>query len=159
MSRQLYPLEALRKLRDERAEGQALSLAAQIARSNEAEAKLRARERARRDHETRSIETLRAERQRLAEGGSRGADLLRLAEFETAARAQAAVLEQTEESARQRLDEERTQEQNLREMLARLEAEAKLVRHHEASFHERHAERQEKAEEEAALEQWSARRH
>src|SRR6185369_7875052 len=152
MSRPPYPLEALRKLRDERAEAQALSLAAQIARSNEAEAKLRERERARKEHDTRSGETLRAERERLAEGGAKGADLLRLTEFEAAARAQAAVLEQSEAGARQRLGEERAQEQKLRENLARLEAEAKLVRHHEASFHERHAELQQKAEEEAALE-------
>jgi hypothetical protein len=159
MSRPLYPLEALRKLRDDRAEAQAQSLAAQIACSGRAEAALREREHARREQEARTAETLRAEHERLARAGGSGSDLLRLAEFEAGARVQSAALAQSEAAARQRLAEERLQEQKLREELSRLEAEAQLVRNHETSFHERHAELQEKADEEAALEQWSARRH
>lgn len=159
MPRQPYPLQALRQLRDDRAEAQALELAAQIARSNQAEAQWRELERARREQQTRTAETLRQERERLALGGARGRDLLRLTDFEAAARVQAAALEHLEQSARQQLEVERAREQQLREELGRLEAEAKLVRRHEASFHERHAEQALKAEEEAALEQWSARRH
>jgi hypothetical protein len=159
MPRQPYPLEALRKLRGDRAQAQAVALAAQVARSTEADAKLREWERARREHEARSAEIVRAERERLAQGRVSGADLLRLTEFEDAARTQAGALERSEAGARQLLAEERAREQTLREELSRLEAEAKLVRNHEASFHERHAELQQKADEEAALEQWSARRH
>ena len=158
MTRQQYPLEALRKLRDERAEAQAQSLAEQLARSQTAEAKLRAREQARREHAARTAESVDLERQRLAEGGASGVDLLRVADFEAAARVQGALLERAEAEARQALDQERAAEQKLRQELSAREAEAKLVRNHETSFHEHQADLAQKAEEEAALEQWSARR-
>jgi hypothetical protein len=69
------------------------------------------------------------------------------------------LLERAESEARQCLAQERVAEQKLREEQAAREAEAKLVRNHEASFHERQADLIQKAEEEAALEQWNARRH
>jgi fused signal recognition particle receptor len=159
MAGQRYPLEALRKLRDERAEAQAHQLAAQVARTRGAEAKLRELELARREHAARVAETRRQERARVTEGGASGLDLLRLAEFETAAQAQSLALERAEGEARQVLSRERAEEQKLRQELSAREAEAKLVRNHEASFHEQNAEQQHKAEEEAALEQWNARRH
>lgn len=159
MPRQPYPLEALRQLRDERAQQRAQQLAAQIARSEAAQAKLIQRQRARRDHESATVAAVKAERDRLELMGASGADLLRLSEFERGARAQAQLLVNGETEARQQLTAERDEEQKLRAQLAQLEAEAKLVRNHEASFHEHHAELQEKADEEAALEQWSARRH
>lgn len=153
-----YPLETLRQLRDDRAEAQTHALAAQVARSQVAEAKLREREAARREHGERTAEVLRLERERLVLG-VRGADLLRLTDFEAAAKAQAGLLERAEAEARSALSQEREREQQLRLELAALEADAELVRRHEASFQEGHAQRREKAEEEAALEQWSARRH
>ena len=159
MPRQPYPLEALRKLRSERAEAQARSLAAQIARSADADARLRERERERREHEVRTAETVHEERQRLGPSQVSGADLLRLVEFEDAARVQAGALARAEASARKLLAEERAREGELREELGRLEAQAALVRDHETSFHDQHAARQQRADEEAALEQWSARRH
>jgi hypothetical protein len=159
MARQPYPLEALRKLRDERAEAQTSTLALQIARSEAAQARVAEAERARRQHETATAAALRSERERLASGGASGADLLRLAEFESGTRAQAAVLARVEAGARKLLASEREAEAQLRAELARLEAEAKVVRNHEASFHDRGAELAQKAEEEAALEQWNARRH
>jgi hypothetical protein len=159
MPRQPYPLEALRKLRSERAEAQARSLAAQIARSADAEARLRERERERREHEARTAETVHDERQRLVGSNASGTDLQRLVEFEAAARVQAGALARAEASARQVLAEERAREGELRDELGRLEAGAALVRNHETSFHHQQAELQQRAEEEAALEQWSARRH
>jgi len=159
MLRQPYPLEALRRLRDERVEARALRLAEQVARSATALARLSQRERARRDHESSTANALQGERDRLELVGASGADLLRVSDFERAARVQAAALSASEAEARQALAAERAEEQKLRVQLAQLEAEAKLVRNHEAGFHEHHAELQEKAEEEAALEQWSARRH
>jgi hypothetical protein len=158
MARHEYPLEALRKLRDERAEAQAHDLAAQVALSQAAEAKLRERERARREHAARTADSVRVERERLADGGASGADLLRSADFEAAARLQAELLERAEAEARQTLARERAAEQKLREQLSAREAEAKLVRNHEASFHEQQAALSQKAEEETALEQWNARR-
>ena len=83
---------------------------------------------------------------------------MRIADFEVAMQAQAALLERAEAEARQLLAQERAQEQKLREQQAEREAQAKLVRNHEAGFHERQAELLQKAEEEAALEQWNARR-
>ena len=157
MARSQYPLEALRKLRDERAEAQAHELAQQVARSASAEATLRARELARREHAERTADSLRVERQRLAAGGVSGADLLRVADFEVAARVQAELLERAEAEARQALANERAVEQKLRAQQATREAEAKLVRNHEANFHEHEAQLAQKAEEEAALEQWNAR--
>jgi len=159
MARQPYPLETLRKLRDERAEATVEALAVQVARSQRAEATLREREHARREHGARTAEAVRLEQRRLAEGGASGGDLGRVAEFEVAARAQAELLQKAEAEARRILAEERAAEQKLREEQAAREAEAKLVRNHEASFHERQAELAQKAEEEAALEQWNARRH
>lgn len=158
MARQQYPLEALRKLRDERAEAQAQALAQQVARSSAAQAVLVERERARREHARVTAETLSTERERLARGGVSGADLLRASEFETAARAQAAGLERAESEARQLLAQQRAEEQKLREELGQREAEAKLARNHEANFHEQNASVALQAEEEAALEQWNARR-
>ncbi len=157
MARQQYPLEALRKLRDERAEAELQELARQVARSASAEATLRERERARREHAERTADSLRVERQRLAGGGVRGADLLRVADFQVAARVQAELLERAEAAARQELASERALEQKLREQQATREAEAKLVRNHEANFHEHQTDLAQKAEEEAALEQWNAR--
>lgn len=159
MARQPYPLETLRKLRDERAEALVEALAVQVARSQRAEATLCERENARREHGARTAETVRFEQRRLAEGGVSGGELRRVAEFEVAAHAQAELLQKAEAEARRILAEERAAEQKLREEQAAREAEAKLVRNHEASFHERQAELAHKAEEEAALEQWNARRH
>lgn len=156
---QRYPLEALRQLRDERAEAQTQQLAAQVARSHAAESKLREREAAKRAHAERTAETRNIERRRLAAGEANGFDLLRVADFETAARAQAAVLERGVTEAREALATERAEEQRLRAELATCEAEAELVHNHEERFHEQHAELREKADEEVALEQWSARRH
>ncbi len=157
MARQQYPLEALRKLRDERAEAQAQELAQQIARAESAERKLRERERVRREHAEHTAESVRTEQRRLAAGGASGAELLRVAEFVAAARVQAELLERAEAEARQTLAQERALEQKLREQQATREAEAKLVRNHEANFHERQADQAQKSEEEAALEQWNAR--
>jgi len=159
MARQPYPLQALRQLRDERAEQQAQRLAAQIARSHAAELKLREHEEARRLQLEETAKHLRQERERLVLGLANGRDLLRIADFELAARARAVELERSEAEARQALAQERAEEQKLFAELSAREAEAKLVRNHEASFHERQADLQQKAEEEAALEQWSARRH
>jgi hypothetical protein len=157
MARPQYPLEALRKLRDERADALAQELAGQVARSLAAEGKLRQREAARREHAERATDAVRREQQRLAAGGASGADLLRVADFEVAVRAQAALLERAEAEARQVLAQERAQEQKLRDQQAEREAEAKLVRNHEAGFHELQASWAQKAEEEASLEQWNAR--
>ena len=159
MARSQYPLEALRKVRDDRAEASARELAEQVARSLAAEGALRHREAARREHAERAAEAVRSERERLVTGGVSGAELLRVADFEVATRAQAALLERAEAEARQVLGQERAAEQKLRDQQAQREAEAKLVRNHEASFHERQAALLQKAEEEAALEQWNARRH
>src|SRR5690242_14079543 len=112
-----YPLETLRKLRDERAEAQTHALAAQIARSQAAEAKLREREAARREHSARVAETQRAEQERLLSGVS-GADLQRLVDFSTATRLQSQALERGEAEARAHLNEERAKEQQLREELS-----------------------------------------
>ena len=157
MARQQYPLEALRKLRDERAEARAQALARQIATSALAEGAVLERERLRREHAQRTAQTVQAERELLAAGQVSGADLLRSTEFESAARAQAHALARAEEEARSVLAKERAEEQKLREELARLEAEAKLTRNHEATFHEQNANAAQRAEEETALEQWNAR--
>lgn len=158
MARQQYPLEALRKLRDERAEAQAQTLARQIARAGAAQAALNERERQRREHAQRTLEALGAERERLAAGAVSGADLLRSAEFEAGARAQAQLLERAEAEARDALAKERAEEQRLRDDLSRREAEAKLTRNHQATFHQQHENAALRAEEESALEQWNARR-
>ncbi|HVY26269.1 MAG TPA: hypothetical protein VHB79_06935 [Polyangiaceae bacterium] len=159
MARPNYPLEALRKLRDERADAQVRALAEQVARCQAAEARVRERERARREHAEHVAESLRVEQARLAAGGVTGADLLRVSDFEAAARLQADLLERAEAEAREVLQRERAAREAQRQKLAELEAEAELVRKHEADFREQHAQAAQKAEEEAALEQWNARRH
>ena len=158
MARPPYPLDALRKLRDERAEAQAQSLAEQVARAQQAELCLRQRQAACQTHSQRTQASLQPERERLATGQLSGADLQRQTEFEAAARAQAVLLERAEREAAEALGRERAEEQRLRQELARAEADAQLVRNHEATFHERVTEQRQRAEEEAALEQWNARR-
>jgi hypothetical protein len=157
MARQQYPLEALRKVRDERAEAQARTLARQMARTSAAQAAVSERERQRREHARRTLETLETERARLAAGSASGADLSRVADFEAGARAQAGLLERCEAEARELLAKERGEEEKLREELSRREAEAKLTRNHEATFHEHNENAALRSEEEAALEQWNAR--
>jgi hypothetical protein len=158
MTRPQYPLEALRKLRDDQADAQARALADQVARCASAERLLEQRVAARRAHAQQIEASLAEERTRLLAGSVSGAELLRAAEFETAARTQAELFERAEAEAHQVLRQERAKEQELREALARREADAQLVRNHESSFHERAIERAARAEEETALEQWNARR-
>jgi hypothetical protein len=158
MPRPSYPLDALRKLRDERAEAQAQSLAEQVARSQQAELCLQQRRAACQAHSQRTQASLQPERERLAAGKLSGADLQRQIEFQAAAREQAALLERAEREAAEALGRERAEEQRLRQELSRAEADAQLVRNHEATFHERVTEQRQRAEEEAALEQWNARR-
>ena len=158
MARLQYPLEALRKVRDERADALAQELAAQVTRTQAAEAKVRQREAARREHAERAAEAVCSEQERLANGGVSGADLGRIADFDVATKAQAGLLQRAEAEARQVLAQERSAEQKLRDEQSMREAEAKLVRNHEAGFHEQQVKLGQKAEEEAALEQWNARR-
>jgi hypothetical protein len=153
-----YPLEALRKLRDERTDAQVQAVAGQVARCRAAELTLEAALAARRAHGEETGQSLEQERQRLLTGRLSGAELARAAEFEAAARAQAELLERAEARAGQVLLEARAEEHRLREELSRREADAKLVRNHENSFRERLADQVERAEEEATLEQWNARR-
>jgi hypothetical protein len=157
MARQQYPLEVLRRLRDERAEAQAHSLAEQVARCSLARAAVDERQRVRREQAQRTRETLQAERERLAAGKLCGADLLRSAEFEAAAAVQAELLERAEADARLQLAQEQAEERKLRDELSRREAEAELTRNHAANFHEQNESAALRAEEEAALEQWNAR--
>jgi hypothetical protein len=157
MARQQYPLEALRKLRDERAEAQAQALARQVARTSAAQVALGERERQRREHARRTLETLEIERDRLAAGCVSGADLLRSADFAAAARAQAELFERAEAGARELLTKERGEESKLRDELSRREAEAQLTRNHEATFHQHNENVALRSEEETALEQWNAR--
>jgi hypothetical protein len=103
-------------------------------------------------------EARRAEQARLIDGAT-GADLARIAEFEVAARARGEALEHAVVAARNVLEGERAKELQLRSELANREAEAELLRRHESSFYGQLADQREKAEEDAALEQWSARRH
>jgi hypothetical protein len=159
MVRAKYPLEALRKLRDEQAETQAKALAAQLSRQRAAEAELQERQRARGEHEARAAEALRGEQDRLSRVGMSGAELARIAEFQRAVRVQAELLARDEAAALEAVTVEREKSDVLRASQALREAEAKLVRNHQASFDQAHHELQEKAEEEAALEQWNARRH
>jgi hypothetical protein len=158
MARPVYPLKALRELRDERAKAERQQLAQQVARTQQALATLEAREQARREHSARTQSELEAERSRLFRAPASGADLTRLAEFQAAARAQAQLLERAESEARQRLTEQRAEEQKARDELARREADAKLVHEHEAGFVARLEQAASRAEEEAMLEQWNARR-
>jgi len=153
-----YPLEALRKLRDERADAQVHAVAGQIVRCRAVERALAEATAARRAHAEQTRRSLELEQERLLADRSSGADLARAAEFEAAARAQAELLERAEARAAQALLEARAEEHRLREELTRREADAQLVRNHETSFHGRAADQLERAEEEAALEQWNGRR-
>lgn len=158
MERQHYPLEALRQLRDERADAQAQALAGQVARCAEAEAVVLEREQLRREHARATAEMLRLERERIIAGQVLAAELQRGSDFEASARAKARALERSEAEAREMLAQQRAEEQKLREELGRCEAEAKLARNHEANFHEQRASAALRAEEEASLERWNARR-
>ncbi len=159
MTRRQYPLESLRKLRDERAQALTRDLASQMGRCQAGEANLRLCERACRAHASALVEAEALERGRLLRGELSGADLLRSAEFAVAAGIQRRQLDLELVQARSALAHERSREAELRAQVARGEADAKLVRQHEAGFHEREAEQALRSEEEAALEQWSARRH
>ncbi len=156
MARQPYPLQALRELRERRAEASAEALARQVARSATFAAALGEHERVRREHAERLTLVLEQERQRLAAGPVSGAELRRASDFEQAERAALAVTVAVEAQARAALAREQAEEQRLRAELGRAEAEAKLVRDHEASFYEKQVDAALRAEEEAALERWNA---
>jgi hypothetical protein len=158
MARPGYPLNALRELRDERAQAEQQRLAQQVARTQQAIDQLKAREGARLEHAARIAGELDSENDRLWHAPVSGVDLARLAEFRAAASAQAQLLEQAEARARQGLEEQRGEEQKVRAELARVEAEAKLVHEHEASFVARVEAAAARAEEEEMQDQWNARR-
>lgn len=158
MARQPYPLEALRKLKDERTDEQARLLSAQVAQTQAAVAKLRERESARAEHAARLREVAQQEQERLARGEVSGGDLQRSVDFQQAGRVQQELLSRAVSEAQNALEHARELEQKLREELASREAEAKLVRNHEAGFHARQEARTQKADEEAALDQWNAKR-
>jgi hypothetical protein len=157
MPRRPYPLDALRRLRDQRTEEQALSLAQQLARSRSAEQVARERSAACRSHAAGVDACHEHERTELERGLLSGADLLRNVEFSVAAAAQAAQLRAAEAKAHSALEDERKRQAQAQRELARREADAKLVHQHARAFATAEAETAERADEEAALEQWNAR--
>jgi hypothetical protein len=154
-----YPLETVRELRQRRVVDQAESVAEQAARALRAravEARVRqAREAAERVFsETRAAEALHLER-----GAQRAGDLARSADWQQGAEAQVREVLRTEAQAAAIVQREVVAEVQARRELARLDAAAEVVEAHREGWHAERAEAREHAEEEAALEQWTAKHH
>jgi hypothetical protein len=154
-----YPLEALEALRERRVDEQAVRTAEQLRAEQAAErVELAARERhASAEHAV--DQAVESERQRLQAGGVRAGELGRAADWQAREHARLAELAQAEQRARVELGAERSRSESARQKLAQADADARAVEQHRDAWQARERERVELAEEEAIVEQWSAKRH
>jgi len=159
VSRSKYPLETLRELRQNERDAQALRVSEQARKSAHAESIQRTAERARQAEEQRKTETLAAEQSLLEQGVLTAADLAASDRYRHASNARSEVLAARERRAETELRDALQKESAARAELARKESEAKLMDRHRKDWQDAAARDQERAQEEAILDQWTLKRH
>jgi hypothetical protein len=157
--RHRYPFEALQWLRHQRVDRQATEVSERAsrtlrARADEARAKV-----ARHGTEQRIAELSHAERARLEGGALRAGDLAQVGEWRKGADAELRAKTERELRASEALHTEVTAETVARHALGVASSEAKLIDAHRVDWRAEREAAQERAEEEAAVEQWTAKRY
>ena len=154
--RHRYPFEALHWLRQQRVDRQATALGVSAARAAAARAEAARAEAVRISAEQALSALSAAELSRLEEGGVRVADLGALGDWQKGATIELAAKAEREQRARQAQAAEAAQEAEARRALATASNEAQLIDAHRTGFRTQRAKAEELAEEEAAVEQWTA---
>ena len=157
MQPQRYPLAPLVRLRAQKADDAARSLAAAIRTRQSAEEARRAAERKSAEHDDLSGEVREAERRALRRGELTVADLMRQSMWEARVGDERALLARAETGAKSRESEAAAGETNARDAVAARRADADVVGRHEGQWRLRAAIRQEARDEEAAVEAWRPR--
>jgi len=157
--RHRYPFEALQWLRKKRVEREALAVSERAARterarSEEARARL-ARELAEQRFETVAL----AELGRLEQGDVRAGDLAKVGEWEKGARAEVAARAAHELRANEQHHTELAAELVARRSLAIASSKADVIEAHRTEWRAERIAEEEQAVEDAAVEQWTAKRY
>jgi hypothetical protein len=156
--RHRYPFEALHWLRHQRVDLQAAVVGESAARTEQARREQARRELERQNSVRLMSETARAERSRLDEGELRAGDLQLGGDWRKAAEAEIQVKAEHERKAREAQKAQATSEAAERRALGAVSNQAKMVDTHRGAFRAEHDAARERADEEAATEQWTARR-
>jgi hypothetical protein len=156
--RHRYPFEALHWLRQQRVERQATVVSESAARTEQARREQARREVERQDSERQMSETAHAERSRLDEGQLRAADLQVGGDWRTGAETGVRAKAEQEQRAREIRAARAESEALERRALGTASNQAKVLDEHRDAFRAERDSARERADEEAATEQWTARR-
>ena len=153
-----YPFEALHWLRHQRVEQHAAAVSESAARTARARREEARAATARQDSEASLSELSRIEGARLSAGQSRAGDLQVVGDWRQGAEAELQAKAELLVKARAARLSEAAAEGGLRRALGQASNEARAVDAHRQAFREARAAASERADEEVATEQWSARR-
>ncbi|HYQ01077.1 MAG TPA: hypothetical protein VER96_20545 [Polyangiaceae bacterium] len=154
--RHRYPFESLHWLRGQRVDRQAKLLGESRARAARAQSDAERAEASRRSTELAVAELATAERARLDEGLVRAFDLEVVAGWQKGAALELAAKAELERRARESHATAAAAELAARRALSTASNEAKIIDRHRDDFRAQRAAEQERSEEEAATEQWTA---
>jgi hypothetical protein len=157
--RHRYPFEALSWLRHQRVDEQAAQVSESAARTAQALADEGRAEAARRGAERRVSEVSQAEHARLADGNVRAGELAQAADWHKGAMADVLAKLDRELRAREAVGLEAAAEAASRRALGVASQDAKLIDTHQGEWRALAQAAEERSEEEAATEQWTARRY
>jgi hypothetical protein len=157
--RHRYPFEALQWLRRQRVDREAAQVNERALRTSRARADEASARVARRTTEQHIDELSRAERARLDGGTVRAHDLQQAGEWRKGADAELRAKTEREQLASEALRTEVAAETIARRRLGVASSEAELIDAHRVDWRAEHAAAQERSEEEAIVEQWTAKRY
>ena len=157
--RHRYPFEALHWLRQQRVDQRAAEVRERAARTTRARAAEIRAQVARHDTEQSVAEVSHAEQARLADGGLRAGELAQVGDWRKGAEAELRAKLERELRASEALHTEVVAEAVARRALGVASSEAKLIDAHRVDWRAEREAAQERTEEEAAAEQWTAKRY
>jgi predicted ribonuclease toxin of YeeF-YezG toxin-antitoxin module len=157
--RHRYPFEALQWLRRQRVDREAAVLSERAARSSLARAEELRAQAARQNAERQIHELSEAEQARLEEGAVRVGDLAQVGAWRIGADAQLRAKAAHEQRAAEAVRTEAAAEVAARRALGIASSEAELIDTHRVEWRAEREALRERAEEEASVEQWTAKRY
>jgi hypothetical protein len=157
--RHRYPFEALQWLRQQRVDQRATEVGERVARTTRARAAEALAQVARHETEQRVAEVSHAEQARLEGGGLCAGELAQVGDWRKGAELELRVQLERELRATEALHTEVVAETVARRALGVASSEARLIDAHRVDWRAEREAAQERTEEEAALEQWTAKRY
>ncbi len=157
--RHRYPFEALQWLRRQRVDREAAEVSERAARATRARSEELNARTARRSTEERVDELAHAEQTRLEGGTVRAGDLARVGDWRKGAELELRAKAERETQATEALRTEVAAELVARRALGVASSEAELIDAHRVEWRAAREAARERAEEEAAVEQWTAKRY